>query len=630
MKVKLIGLIDIQILGVGEIAALLDIELSDDGIPIHFLKKGTAIHLQYDGKTAVIMYKEQHQIYRALGLLIERIKKGEAFELKESPVYESLGIMIDCSRNAVLTVKAFKKMIRHLALMGYTAVQLYTEDTYEIESYPYFGYMRGRYNKEELKTMDQYAKIFGIELIPCIQTLAHLGSVLKWEVFSEVLDCNDILLIDEERTYQLIEAMFRTMASNLTSRKINIGMDEAHMMGLGKYLDKHGYQERSSLMLKHFERVIEIARKYGYEPMMWSDMFFRLASSGDYYDANSPIRQDVIEMIPDDVSLVYWDYYSVELEKYDAMLKKHKQLSERIIFAGGAWKWMGFSPNNQFSKYTGEMAHDSCVNNGIKEVLITAWGDNGAEASIYSILPTLQFWAELCYSNNKDKCYLKERFKTCTGGDYDDFMHLDKLMQPLSNNNLDDTYLHNPSKYLLYQDILCGLFDKHLIPKVYTEHFHNCTEIFEDCIRRNPKWKEIFQSQYALSRVLELKCSVGISIRNAYLNKDKEKLKKYSNLILPKLKERVKAFIDVYHIQWMTENKIFGLDVFDIRIGGLLQRIDTAINRINAYVKGEIIVIEELEEEILSFDGRENDKESRATTANLWHNIATASVLNGI
>lgn len=62
--------------------------------------------------------------------------------------------MPDCSRNAVLNVEGAKLLIRHLAVMGFNALMLYTEDTYEIEGYPYFGYMRGRFTKAELKELD--------------------------------------------------------------------------------------------------------------------------------------------------------------------------------------------------------------------------------------------------------------------------------------------------------------------------------------------------------------------------------------------------------------------------------------------------------------------------------------------
>ena len=57
----------------------------------------------------------------------------------------SLGIMLDCSRNAVMTPKKVKEFASLIAGMGYNMLLLYTEDTYEIEGEPFFGYMRGRY-----------------------------------------------------------------------------------------------------------------------------------------------------------------------------------------------------------------------------------------------------------------------------------------------------------------------------------------------------------------------------------------------------------------------------------------------------------------------------------------------------
>ena len=65
----------------------------------------------------------------------------------------SLGVMVDCSRDAVYTVGSLKKYISLLAKMGYNSLQLYTEDTYEADGEPQFGYLRGRYSKAELKEL---------------------------------------------------------------------------------------------------------------------------------------------------------------------------------------------------------------------------------------------------------------------------------------------------------------------------------------------------------------------------------------------------------------------------------------------------------------------------------------------
>ena len=52
---------------------------------------------------------------------------------------KSLGVMLDCSRDAVYSVETLKTYFDLLAKMGYDSVQLYTEDTYEAEGEPYFG-----------------------------------------------------------------------------------------------------------------------------------------------------------------------------------------------------------------------------------------------------------------------------------------------------------------------------------------------------------------------------------------------------------------------------------------------------------------------------------------------------------
>ena len=72
------------------------------------------------------------------------------------------------------------------------------------------------------------------------------------------------------------------------------------MLGRGKYLDKNGYQNRFEIMVKHLSRVLDICKKYGLEPMMWSDMFFA-QGWGDYYNKEKQIPQSTIDQVPKEV-----------------------------------------------------------------------------------------------------------------------------------------------------------------------------------------------------------------------------------------------------------------------------------------------------------------------------------------
>ena len=287
------------------------------GITIELYPAEAGFSLESDGRIAKIGYSDTTSLLRAVGCLIA---EGETpCSIRQSPRFNKLGNMVDCSRNAVITVEAFQKLVRMSALMGHNAFMLYTEDTYEIKSEPYFGWGRGRYSEEELQQMDAYAKRFGIELIPCIQTLAHLKTMLNLPAMGKYRDIGDILNVASEDTYVLIDKMLEAMHRNLSSRCINIGMDEAHMLGRGNYLKTQPYTERSEIMRRHLARVVELCRKWGYEPLMWDDMFFRVNSPTNQYKG-SFVDEQTAASLPGDLNMIYWDYSHPTKEPYQQML----------------------------------------------------------------------------------------------------------------------------------------------------------------------------------------------------------------------------------------------------------------------------------------------------------------------
>ena len=160
--------------------------------------------------------------------------------------------------------------------MGLNLGMLYTEDTYEVPEQPFFGYKRGRYTYEELKALDDFADVLGIELCPCIQALGHLKRILHWPAFRHLRDNDEVLLADLDETYVLLEQMIRAASAPYRSRRIHLGMDEAFGVGVGEHLRRFGYEDPHSVIGRHLSRVLEITDKYGLQAMMWSDMYFHL------------------------------------------------------------------------------------------------------------------------------------------------------------------------------------------------------------------------------------------------------------------------------------------------------------------------------------------------------------------
>ena len=354
---------------------------------------------------------------RGLCVLLDKIKKGEnTFEWKEARLIEKCGIMADVSRNAVLKVSAVKDVISKIARMGMDTFMLYMEDTYKIKDYEYFGYMRGAYTEDELREIDDYAKAFGVEVVPCIQTLAHLSTTLRWQYADGMKDTGDVLLVDEPKTYEFIESMIKTLSKSLSSERIHIGMDEAWGLGTGAYRRKHGEVNKLEMVSRHLNRVVEILHKYGKKPMRLGDMFFRLASkTGEYYDMNVEVPENIIKALPEDVVLAYWDYYSEDEETYCSMTKAFGQMQRRLAFFGGVWTWNGISVNYERTFRTMIPAFKACHKYGMNEIYATLWGDNGGETSIYTSLLGLQFFAENVYCEDVSQERLSEMFRICTG-----------------------------------------------------------------------------------------------------------------------------------------------------------------------------------------------------------------------
>ncbi|WP_164821719.1 beta-N-acetylhexosaminidase [Paenibacillus koleovorans] len=595
--------------GVAVLAPQLGIELAEDGLPVAVEQiADNRIEVAYRNGAAVIRYPRRIHFFRALGLLIEQLRAGaDEFALEETPQFEMNGPMFDVSQGgAVLTTDSVKTFLRHQALMGLDMIMLYAEDSYDVKEQPYFGYMRGRYSQEEIRDLDDYAYQLGIEMIPCIQTLSHLEDVLKWPAFRDIRDDKETMLVGYERTYEFVEQLIVTAMAPMRTKRIHIGMDEAWNLGLGEYLNQNGYHTKFDIMNEHLARVLQITEKHGLTPMMWSDMYFRAGSKkGAYYDRDCVIPDEVIEAMPKGVQQVYWDYYHYDEDFYTDWINRHKKFGSTPVFAGGIWNWRGFVLNYGATFASTNAALNVCKREGVTEIIATLWGDDGTECDWWSALLGLQLFAEHGYAEQLDEEKLKRRFAFCSGGaSYDDFMDIRLVDETpgISPGNLETT---NVSRSLLWQNPMQGLFDYNIRGYGLGEHYAGLEKKLSLYADRNGDYGFVFELLRRLCDVLALKAEMGIRLTDAYAAGDKGELDRIRTAELPELTVRVKA-LHKYHRQcWHRTNKTFGWDIMDLRYGGLLLLLDTAVHRLGDYLDGTVATLEELEETRLSFNGKD-------------------------
>lgn len=552
-----------------------------------------AVQITIQADQCQIGFREKIHLFRALGILRENAGKTD-FHYSEKMYIPQIGVMIDASRNSVPDPAFLRSILDRMALMGLNCLILYMEDVYELEGEPRFGYMRGGYSQEQLWQLDDYAHSYGISIIASIQVLGHMEKVLRFPEYASVRDSASCLLVGEEKTYELIGKMLRTMGECFRSRLIIVGMDETHGLGEGQYRQRNGVCQPLDIFLDHLQRVHALAQENGVEIALYSDMLFSYSSPRHtYLDPTEEMNPEICARIPKDASLIYWDYYSRDSALLDGMMKRHRDTGN-AIYAGPLLTVSSFCVNYPYTMRTAEPALTAVKKYQIPMAYGCMWKDDGAECGDWTGLLGMQYYAESAYHEDPvSQEFLASRFAACTGlfaGWFMDVSFLDDV--PCSNP--ENRWPPNPSKYLLWQDPLEGLYDGDLRGLGLDEHYGKTAERLEADMEEAGEEGWFLQVPLLLAKVLHVKTALGERLHLHYKDKDRAALQKDAEQ-LEVLLDRVNELRIAHRKQWMTTCSPFGWSRLELRYGGLTARIETACHRLGRYLDGSLSELPELE-----------------------------------
>ena len=606
LKLNLSDIDEKTTLAVAELRKSYPLRISEDGIPVTFKKvKSSEISATFRNGVCEIEADSAPHFYFALSMLLlksQAIEDSKIYtrrdmqrllEFRMEHVFEKNGLMLDLSRNAVAHIDMLKQFIREMAFMGHSWFMLYMEDVYEVEGEPYFGALRGRYSIQDLQEVDRYAQLFGVQLVPCIQTLAHMDQYFMWETIEyKYKDIDNIFNVGNAEVRTLLTRMIASLRKAFSSDIIHIGMDEAHNLGRGRYLDENGLKKRGDIMQDHLAFMKTLCTTYGFKPIVWDDMFFGRYSNN---------KEDVEPVIPNQVGLMYWDYYSSLAKHYQNHLQVCRTLTKKPMFAGGAWRWTGYIPHHKKTLETTLAAIEACRKERVKEVIVTSWGDDGSEAPLYTCMFGLVLYAYLdCHVEYREEEFA-QYLKLYTGMGFNEWMRQGEpdLFEGTTGNNYDIT----PSKYLLYQDPLGSKF-LYYIRTLTTDMdavYAKLEQAFiEDAAHTdNPLQRSIAQFYALMMKTLYYKWRLPLDIWEAYKKTDKKALQALVENKLKPLKAALTETAKARRQVWTEECRAFGSEVLDHRFGAMLMRLEVTQEILTDYIQGKIRRIDELEEERL-------------------------------
>ncbi len=532
---------------------------------------------------ATIYYQTLSDKFKALGLLA--IHPEQPF-IRMEAAYTFRGLMADMSRNGVARPEFLKKWMVQLSLMGLNALTLYTEDTYEVSGHPLVGYLRGKYTKAELKDLDRYAGLFGIEMFPCIQTIGHFSQILKFNHYADIRDTEWELNVESAKAARFVRELLRNASEPYQSKLIHVGMDETWSLGRGKCFKTNQKMDPRQMYVGHLARVAKLCAELGLKPMMWGDIVL-----GQY--STERLTPAQVKLLPKNMTMDFWNYYAEDKKVYKQGVERYRKMGYDPIISPGLtdWnRWWGYYPKAERStKLFMETAHQM----GVKRSLMTMWGDDGQETPFSSNWPGLAMYSELCWKGHFHREEAQRMVRVLSGDPWESFVgpcQLDTL------NTHTKEGAPSMAKPFLYDDPLLRIYSSHARGKTYSPMFLKIKKQLAKAAKKaHPRNRLLLQYAFALADLLSVKADLGNEAYAAYQRRDKNRLRAVAGRV-PEVAAKCDRLWELRRRIWLDECKPFGLEVIDLRIGGLLQRLKVFRSRIADYLSGRLDSIEEFEQ----------------------------------
>ncbi|MFW9952603.1 MAG: family 20 glycosylhydrolase, partial [Candidatus Thorarchaeota archaeon] len=307
-------------------------------------------------------------IYYGIQTLIQLLNSNASKELLpkiaiiDFPRLEIRGVSDDISRGQAATIdnlKKFIKILSHFKINHYYLV--YMQDMFKFETYPEIGKGRGRYSKEEIRDLFNYAKEHFVELVPIFQTIGHWENILYHEDYWQYGEFpgSNSLNIANEKIYVLLDDMIKELSEVFKSEYFHIAADESWDVGKAgskDYIENLGID---NAYLKHYKKVYEIVKKHGYNKIII------------YHDVLCKYKK-VLDGLPKDMIIMYWKYTTREKHP---LIEKIRDFELPFIVSPSIIDYNRVFPSlMQAEKNITNLIKNGFENGAIGEIT-SSWGD---------------------------------------------------------------------------------------------------------------------------------------------------------------------------------------------------------------------------------------------------------------
>lgn len=328
--------------------------------------------LTANGKHVRILARTKTGIFYAVTTFLQLVAKEKGsyvvpeIILADYPSMRMRGISDDISRGQISTLDNFKKIIHFLAMHKMNVYMPYIEDEFDFKSYPGFSEGRAPLTAEEVAELDEYAKLYHVEMIPIFETLGHMEDVLQKPEFEKYAEFPGAACVNisDDSTYVFMKTLLSEIAPAFSSKYFNMAADESSDVGLGA--SKH-LVDSLGIDLAHaqyYKTIYDILKSLGKEVMMYGNIILK--------------NPQILSAIPKDITIVDWHYGA----SFDyPSIQKFKDAGFKFIVSPAVWNFTGPFPNFYNSYANIQYFTQQGYKAGAVGVIVSTWNDNGAADS---------------------------------------------------------------------------------------------------------------------------------------------------------------------------------------------------------------------------------------------------------
>ncbi len=279
------------------------------------------------------------------------------------PQMKMRGIQDETSYGQVSTMQNFKDLVQFLARYKMNTMFVYLEDTFRFRRYPTIGVGRGAFTREQIDELEAFAKPYHVQIIPIFEMLGNQGALLMLDEvrpFAEYPGAHSFSI--SEPTYRFLDNCFDELADVFDSPYFHAGLDESWDLGFGKTEQLVNEQGRGPVHAAHYRRLQEMFQRRGKTMIMYADIILN--------------RPEILELIPQDMVLMDWQYHPADRYPTITKLAQH---GFPLMVLPGMNNWDRIFPTMSRAEINIRNFTLEGIRHNAMGSFTSTWGDNGSK-----------------------------------------------------------------------------------------------------------------------------------------------------------------------------------------------------------------------------------------------------------